>query len=135
MRDGGILIPTDFTSLIRDWQISFDAPGFVYDAESPARVGTEGTAAVPPTSFGTCSPSPFSSRTVLEYSVSRDTWVRLAVYDVLGREVALLVDEPKAPGRHAASWDASRAPSGSIPAACKAVALVVSGSHRVESLH
>jgi hypothetical protein len=38
--------------------------------------------------------------------------VRLGVYDILGREVALLVDERKAVGRYEVRWDATGCPSG-----------------------
>lgn len=37
---------------------------------------------------------------------------RLAVFDALGRTVALLVDGPRAPGEHRATWDASSWPPG-----------------------
>jgi hypothetical protein len=38
--------------------------------------------------------------------------VKLAVYDLLGREVAVLVDEQKQPGEYTATWDATGMPSG-----------------------
>jgi hypothetical protein len=38
--------------------------------------------------------------------------VRLRVFDLLGREVSVLVDEPKAPGLYSVSWDAGELPSG-----------------------
>ena len=34
------------------------------------------------------------------------------MFDVLGREVATLVDEPKDAGTHSVSWDAAGLPSG-----------------------
>jgi len=38
--------------------------------------------------------------------------VKLAVYDLLGREVEVLIDEYKAPGTYSATWDATGMPSG-----------------------
>jgi hypothetical protein len=38
--------------------------------------------------------------------------VRLVVYDVLGREVAVLVNESKPPGMYTVTFDASRLGSG-----------------------
>jgi len=38
--------------------------------------------------------------------------VKLAVYDLLGREVAVLVDEQKQPGEYTATWDARGMASG-----------------------
>ena len=39
-------------------------------------------------------------------------WVRLAVYDLLGREVAVLVNERKEPGNYSVTWIAGGLPSG-----------------------
>jgi hypothetical protein len=38
--------------------------------------------------------------------------VSLKVFDVLGREVVTLLDEPKSPGRYDVVWDAPTAASG-----------------------
>ena len=38
--------------------------------------------------------------------------VRLAVYDILGREVAVLVNEPKMPGEYTVTFNAAELPSG-----------------------
>jgi len=39
-------------------------------------------------------------------------FVRLAIYDLLGREVAVLVNEKKDPGRYDATWNAAGVSSG-----------------------
>jgi carboxypeptidase T len=64
-------------------------------------------------------PNPFNPVTTIEYAVGgasgqgpRASEVRLIVYDVLGRDVATLVNEQKAPGRHEATFDASGLASG-----------------------
>jgi hypothetical protein len=64
-------------------------------------------------------PNPFNPTTSIGYSVgavssqrSADSWVRLVVYDLLGREVKVLLDEPKEAGRHEVKWDASGCASG-----------------------
>ncbi len=38
--------------------------------------------------------------------------VRLSVYDILGREVAVLVNEKKQPGSYTVTWNASGVASG-----------------------
>ena len=53
--------------------------------------------------------SPERSRGVEGPASSR---VRLVVYDILGREVAVLVDEQKQPGEYTATWDARGMASG-----------------------
>jgi hypothetical protein len=52
------------------------------------------------------SPNPFAGRTTVSFSLAEATSVRLAVYDVLGREVAVLVDGHVEAGAHQAVFDA-----------------------------
>jgi lysophospholipase L1-like esterase len=69
-------------------------------------------------------PNPFSSRATLSYDVPRPSAVRLAVYDALGREVAVLVDREVEAGRHAAVFDGSSLPSGTYLVRLKAAGTV-----------
>lgn len=57
-------------------------------------------------------PNPFNPGTVITYSVPEQSHIRLSVYDVLGREVSVLVNEQQAPGRYQVSWDAGNLSSG-----------------------
>lgn len=57
-------------------------------------------------------PNPFNPATSIKYKVASITNVKLAVYDILGREVATLVDEIKPPGTYEVSFDASRLSAG-----------------------
>ena len=50
-------------------------------------------------------PNPFSDQTTLEYVLPEPGPVRLAVYDVLGRQVRVLVDERQSAGRHTVPWN------------------------------
>jgi hypothetical protein len=52
-------------------------------------------------------PNPFTRATTIRYALPRATHVRLVVYDLLGREVALLVDEEQEAGRKAISFEPS----------------------------
>lgn len=57
-------------------------------------------------------PNPFNPVTTISYDIPQETAVRLAVYDLLGQQIAVLVDETRAPGCYQVSWDASRVTSG-----------------------
>ena len=57
-------------------------------------------------------PNPFNPSTIIEYQVPTFSRVNLKVYDVLGREVALLVNEAKNAGQYSVKWDAPGMPSG-----------------------
>jgi subtilisin family serine protease len=57
-------------------------------------------------------PNPFNPSTQIAYSVADARFVSLKIYDALGREVAALVNETKAPGRYTAEWNAAGLTSG-----------------------
>jgi photosystem II stability/assembly factor-like uncharacterized protein len=57
-------------------------------------------------------PNPFNPATKIQYDIPKITDVSLIVYDVIGREVARLVDEMKPPGHYEIVWDGSRLASG-----------------------
>jgi hypothetical protein len=50
-------------------------------------------------------PNPFNPTTTIAYSVPAFGTVTLSIYDVHGRLLRILVDEPKEKGRYAAEWD------------------------------
>jgi hypothetical protein len=56
-----------------------------------------------------CYPNPFNPHTTMGFKVLglESRWVRLAVYDVLGHEVTLLVNEKKEPGIYEVAFDGS----------------------------
>jgi photosystem II stability/assembly factor-like uncharacterized protein len=57
-------------------------------------------------------PNPFNPRTVVSSQYSAVSDVRIVIYDLLGREVATLVNERRAPGRYQDTFDASGLASG-----------------------
>lgn len=57
-------------------------------------------------------PNPFNPSTIISYRLSAVSNVRLVVYDLLGRQVATLVDEVKSPGAHSENFNAENLPSG-----------------------
>lgn len=57
-------------------------------------------------------PNPFNPSTNIQYTISNRQFVTLKVCDLLGREVATLVNEEKAPGNYQAIFDASALSNG-----------------------
>jgi formylglycine-generating enzyme required for sulfatase activity len=57
-------------------------------------------------------PNPFNPNTVVSYQLPVASTVKIVVYDVLGREVATLVNEEEPAGVHSVPFDASRLSSG-----------------------
>jgi hypothetical protein len=57
-------------------------------------------------------PNPFNPSTTIKYSIPNSDKVNLKVYDILGREVATLVNEYKIAGTYSVEFNASRFASG-----------------------
>jgi hypothetical protein len=57
-------------------------------------------------------PNPFNPSTRIAYDLPRTTHVHLAIYDVLGRKVATLVNTVQLPGAYAVRFEASQLGSG-----------------------
>ncbi|NQV37593.1 MAG: T9SS type A sorting domain-containing protein, partial [Candidatus Marinimicrobia bacterium] len=52
-------------------------------------------------------PNPFNPTTTIQYELSQETIVKLAIYDLAGREVAVLLDGKQQPGLKNLKWNAS----------------------------
>ena len=57
-------------------------------------------------------PNPFNPTTTINYQIPKDGFVTLKIYDVLGREVASLVNENKSTGRYNLEFNAGNLASG-----------------------
>jgi hypothetical protein len=57
-------------------------------------------------------PNPFNPATTVAYELQNSVQVRLVVYDLLGRQVAVLANEFQRPGRHQYLFDGSHLANG-----------------------
>ena len=57
-------------------------------------------------------PNPFNPTTTIKYSIPKLSFVTIKIYDVLGSEVATLVNEEKPVGTYELNWNAANLPSG-----------------------
>ena len=57
-------------------------------------------------------PNPFNPETTIAFELAQTGHVTLAVYNALGRRVAMLMDDARPAGRYEATWDAAGLPSG-----------------------
>lgn len=98
-----------------DFSQSGDEDGFILDDVSVVGdVNTPTEEGSPPALFtlGQNQPNPFGSATTIPFTLAHSGEVRLAVYDVLGREVAVLVDGPRGAGAHEVAFETANLPSG-----------------------
>ena len=67
-----------------------------------------------PKSFGLTSafPNPFNPVTTISYDIAEATFINLNIYDLLGNQVASLVNEMKNSGEHSIQWNADGLSSG-----------------------
>lgn len=57
-------------------------------------------------------PNPFNPRTTIGFRVVKNSYVKVAVYDIIGREVAVLQDGKLTAGKHSIDIDATNWPAG-----------------------
>ena len=57
-------------------------------------------------------PNPFNPTTTIRYEIPEDQFITLRIYDILGREVAQLVNEHKKAGEYTVGFDGSKLSSG-----------------------
>ena len=57
-------------------------------------------------------PNPFNPTTAISYELPEANYVSIKVYNLIGKEVAVLVDEQKQAGKYKLQFDGSGIPSG-----------------------
>lgn len=57
-------------------------------------------------------PNPFNPSTNIKFQIPKSGFVNMVIYDILGCEMATLVNEELKPGTYEVSWDAANYPSG-----------------------
>ena len=111
-----------YASILRDWfgasptELEAVLPGHTETLpliQSSAVLGVDAGAEVPAGfALEQNYPNPFNAKTVISTQLPVASWVRLAVYDMVGREISILVDEYKAPGVYRFDFDGSGLSSG-----------------------
>jgi uncharacterized repeat protein (TIGR01451 family) len=75
--------------------------------------GAPGSSQLPAVySLGQNYPNPFNPSTVIKFQIPKESQVKITVYDVLGKNVATLINEKKSAGYHQVEFSASGLASG-----------------------
>jgi hypothetical protein len=119
----GLIAPADFMvgpdgSL---WWVSQFDPSFSTFSGSINRIRYTGSPVDVPQPAATraaltASPTPFQTSTELAFTLAAPAAVRLAIYDVSGREIRELLNGPAPSGRTQATWDGTDARGQRVPA-------------------
>ncbi len=89
---------------VRDWTLTYYKEVYVYDTGfrgGPTLIESTPTEFVLSQNY----PNPFNPKTTINYRLYQPGMVNLVIYDLLGRNVATLVDEMKTPGSYAVTWN------------------------------
>ena len=79
-------------------------------------------------------PNPFNAATTLTYALDRAGPVRLEVYDILGRRVAIMVDGWQEAGSHEAVWDGNDGGGHAVPSGMYLARLTAAGATSIEKM-
>ncbi|MEM6785358.1 MAG: M14 family zinc carboxypeptidase [Bacteroidota bacterium] len=90
-------------------------------------VSAEGPPAVASLTLGAPYPNPSADRLTVPFTLPASASVRLEVFDVLGRRVAILADEPRTAGTHVLAWDGRTADGAKLGAGTYVVRLAAEG--------
>ena len=97
------------------WHYVVDYEAAVALAKSTYPVGLrEENSLNPPRKFGLEQnyPNPFNPSTVINYSLENPSHVSVKIFNMLGKEVATLIDKIMSPGQHTVQWNAQGFSSG-----------------------
>ncbi len=101
------------------WIASTDGGLAVYNKENIVSIKNEKKSVLKSFSLSQNYPNPFNPSTTIKYTIppletlhATSQQVQLKIYDILGREVATLVNEKQSPGNHEVTFDAIGLPSG-----------------------
>jgi hypothetical protein len=79
-------------------------------------------------------PNPFNAQTKITFTLSQPGAVRLAVYDLLGRECAILVDGTLEAGKHGLIWNGRNREGDDMPSGIYFYRLVRAGISDTEKM-
>jgi hypothetical protein len=104
---------TGFSALWRD-SFKWTGRGIVNGAPGAISVDVETISESVPSAFaiGQNYPNPFSSTTTIPFDVKAASHVTVEVFDLMGRRVATLLNQPMGPGSYETTFDAGSLSAG-----------------------
>jgi predicted outer membrane repeat protein len=110
------LPPCDIMGCYRIWDGDGDGIAVIdmgaYEFGAPLITGIPQSKIKNPKSEIAVYPNPFTRQTTLEFTLQQGGHVHLAIYNQMGKQVAVPVNEYKPAGAHKVSWNAAGMPAG-----------------------
>ena len=105
----GKLTSSGYTAYVGYWTPGNTSPG-IEERENAQSLG------IPVVfSFKQNYPNPITSRTIIKYSLPKTCQVELKLFDVTGREIAILVNENQRPGYYQVTWEIRNSSQKQLP--------------------
>ncbi len=94
--------------------VTFDTVSFPIPGVNCDLVGIEHEGNIIPNTFSLEQnyPNPFNPVTNIKFSIPKDGFVEIKIYDILGKEVSTLIEDPFEAGTYTVTFDASKLSSG-----------------------
>lgn len=101
----------DVTSKVSDPSNEVEA---IILGSPPDKISSDPPSSEKPTEYSLMQnyPNPFNPATTISYSIPKNGLVTIKVYDILGKEIAALVNENQEAGNYSVEFNASNLPSG-----------------------
>ena len=107
------LPPTGGATVVYDSTVAL-SPTTDYTVTNPFPTDYKDLTVQLPTEFAMYQnyPNPFNPSTSIKFDISKKQMVKVSIFDITGREVALLVNQEMEPGRYSFDWNATNFASG-----------------------
>lgn len=113
---GNIFISGNFSNSVNFDTISVAGTGlvniFISKLTNPLTAAVQTQSGIPVNYSLSNYPNPFNPSTSIKFSIPKSSFIKLAVYDLTGREIEILLTEHLNAGTYEVKWDASKYTSG-----------------------
>ncbi len=110
--DGSVMTPAEFPQLANIVPSASDNLITVYENQQVTRGEDRGAEVASDIRLAPAYPNPFNSSTTIRFSVRGNQPARVAIYDIGGKLVQVLLNRQVSEGSHELQWDATNSPTG-----------------------
>ena len=111
MQNRGEIKVVTFNQLIDEWKTKYNSVAHLY-MQGTAAVDAASEAKIVSHYSLSATPNPFNPSTTIRFSLPQGDHVVLKVFDTMGREVAMLLNDRAVAGEHAVRFDGAGLSSG-----------------------